>query len=392
MALDSVAAVGSRRCRIGLPSLGAALAALALGPLGGSASAIPPEVDATAGAMALSSPSQPSGSGPDPEPPLPAPGPEPPAPGPGPEPPAPGPAPPAPGPAPPVPVPPIELPTMPAPPVARVAIGIVSPTRAAADSVQTYTVVVINRGVAPAENVTVVQDIVAQLGIVDPDVAALRVGEDAIAWGVGTLAAGERWRVSYRVRMPADPAVVVGTRARVTWDGGASATDPVRTILGPAVGPAPAPSVAPQPAPPVVVPAPREPTAPPAAPAPVGAVAGDGPRATVRIGIVAPRRARPGSRQVYTIVMVNPGAADAEDVRVEQAISAGITIPDAAAALRRLEPRRMVWSLGTIPAGGRWRVEYPVIMPRDIAVAGTRATVIWDGGSASTAAVRTLLG
>lgn len=116
-----------------------------------------------------------------------------------------------------------------------------SPVRAVAGSEQTYTIVVINRGEAPAENVTVSQRLVAQLGIVDPAVAALRIGDRDIAWVIGTIAPGERWRVRYRVTMPTDPAIVAGTKANVSWDGGTSATRAVRTILsapGSAVAPA----------------------------------------------------------------------------------------------------------------------------------------------------------
>jgi uncharacterized repeat protein (TIGR01451 family) len=289
-------------------------------------------------------------------------------------------------------------------PVAQLKIGIVSPERAVAGSEQTYTIVVVNRGDALAENVTVEQRIVAQLGIVDPAVAALRVDNRTIAWEVGTLAPGERWTIAYTVTMPTDAKVVAGTRASVAWDGGTSATKPVRTILTARGGETPAAPAAPEPAPgPSPEPAPTAPPAvpdappvpPPAAPPPPAPGNGgeaEAPKAELKIGIIAPRQARAGSRQTYVVVVLNRSGSAAENVRVEQRIIAQLGIPDAAVAIQRVDDRTMAWGLGTIPAGGRWKVEYTVTMPADSRIVpGTKATVTWTGGSASAAPVRTIL-
>ena len=331
---------------------------------------------------------QPSGSGPDPEPaaaPAPAP--------------APVPAAPAPAPAPAPPPPPVEVPGEGGAevPAADLKIGIVAPRRAVAGSEQTYTIVVINRGAGAAENVTVSQRVVAQLGIVDPAVAALRLDPRTLAWAIGPLAPGERWRVSYRVTMPVDPGIIAGTRAEVSWDGGTNSTQPVRTTLRergsaavapPPPEPPPAPPDEPAPATPPAAPA--APPSPPAAAAPPEEA--EAPTPTLKIGVVAPRRAPAGSRQTYTVVVLNRGAAAAESVRVEQRVIAQLGIPDAAVGIQRVDPRTMVWELGTVPAGGRWKVQYAVTMPSDPRIVpGTRATVTWTGGAASTAAVRTIL-
>lgn len=429
-----------RRRRI---ALGTALATLALAA--GSTTALAdghlgeeePAAPAPAAPAPVPAPA-PSGSGPDPEPASPAtPAPSTPAA------PAPAPAPsaPAPAPAPGTPAtPPVELPgegTAAEAPAPDLKIGIVSPTRARAGSEQTYTVVVINRGDAPAENVTVEQRIIAQLKIIDPLIAAQRVDDRTMAWEIGTMAPGDRWTTSYTVEMPSDPKIIAGTKATVKWDGGTGATKPVRTILSPgapgegapaapATPPAPAPAPeadppadaappAPDPAPPAD-PAPADPappaapaeTPPPApdpapapapapaapapAPAPEGGAAAEAAQADLKIGIISPKQARAGSTQTYIVVVLNRGAAAAENVRVEQRIIAKLGIPDAAVAVQRVDDRTMAWDLGTLAAGGRWKVEYKVTMPADKAIVpGTKATVTWTGGSSSAAPVRTIL-